>query len=143
MRAEVHGPTLDVTVPCSVTRPPAAPITFLPQAQALLRHRQDAGAEQRQQALLNSWAKPRGLEWSPTHTHRPKSPTKAAGRAHVSRNAYRRGCVGAIRGIPNTAVFAVCVEEGNDNWPGSRPYTLLQATWQAAETLLSTPSSCW
>ena len=35
----------------------AAQATFLPQAQALLRHRQEAVAEKRPQALLHSWAK--------------------------------------------------------------------------------------
>ena len=49
-------------VPCSVRRPLAAHVTFLPQAQALLRHRQDTIAKQRQHSLLNSWAKPQGLE---------------------------------------------------------------------------------
>ena len=44
-----------------VGRRPAAHVTFLPQAQALLRHRQDALAEQRQQALLNSWTEPSDL----------------------------------------------------------------------------------
>ena len=47
---------------CSVRRPAAAHVTFLPHAQALLRHRQDAVAAQRQQALLNAWAKPRDLD---------------------------------------------------------------------------------
>lgn len=38
-----------------VNRPPAARITFFPQAQALECHRHNAVAEQRHQALLGPW----------------------------------------------------------------------------------------
>ena len=44
-----------------VRRPPATRVTISPQPQARLRHRQDALAEQRQQALLSSLAEAQDL----------------------------------------------------------------------------------
>ena len=62
----VAGPR--ITVLCSARTPAAAHVTFCPQAQALLRHRQDAVAEQGQPALLDTWAEPRNLAPSLTHS---------------------------------------------------------------------------
>ena len=58
------------------------------------------------------------------------------------RKAYRCWSICAIRDASNAADFAIGVKDDRDSMIESWPYVLLQATWQAAQTLKAHTGSC-